>query len=99
MKIIFYILLLTVSIYAKNLYYKNSEYCERDSISKLYFESCETKTEMPYTNGKINGIEKQYHKSGVLASITNYKNNIIIESKKCIDRHSSNEQLNCLRYY
>jgi len=51
--------------------------------------------ELPYVNGKMNGIAKSYYESGKVASETKYKKGEIQGYKHCSDGRFGNETLDC----
>ena len=96
MKFIIAILLLTIGAFAQNTTYKDGTDCECDSIKYFYYESGSINGEVPFTNGKENGIRKEYYESGKLAGTTTYKNGKMVGYKKCTDGRFGNESLDCV---
>ena len=85
--IIFFYLLLSINIFANNIYtegdliLKNDIFYEIKSeepangIKKIYNKNGSLFAESPYENGKVNGIVKLYFENGALMGETPYKNN------------------------
>lgn len=77
MKFIITILLLTIGAFAQNTKYKDGADCNCDSISIQYrIESNQIYKEIPYKNGKLNGVIKAYRINGELFYEVNYINNV-----------------------
>ena len=78
MKLIIAVLLLAIGTFAQNTKYKDGTDCECDSIVTTYTASEanavygfsditeDAEREIPFKNGKINGIAKRYYESGAL---------------------------------
>ncbi len=67
----------------------------KEFLSYLH-ESGSIRAEVPFSNGKRNGIMKEYYPSVKLAGTTTYKNDKLVGYKKCTNGRFGNESLDCV---